>query len=126
MTKMMSTAMWRAYGHIMNEIDRATKTFPEWFSESEEKYTDWVISHTVTIGEQRTRKALEKARKRYELAQQGIVGAGEASYKTIEALRRRGTIEIVDNAEIEHIIQSGYAVRIPEPSEALANWKYAR
>lgn len=127
MAKMMSAAMWKAYSHIMNEIDRATtKTFPEWFSGSEEKHIDWVINHVVTIGERRTRKSLEKARRRYELAQQGIVGTGSASYRTIEALRSRGTIEIVEDAEIQHIIQSGYAVRIPEPSEALANWKYAR
>lgn len=108
MTKMTDT-MQHAYDHIREQVEWAYSagSFAVWYTGSEEAYEDWLIKRASALGERRTRDMVKKARGRYALAMEGIVGAGEATYGTIKALERRGLVEIVDEYSL-----NGHAVRL--------------
>ena len=93
----MSKRMEEAYDLIVGKVDKArnAKCFGEWFCGSEEAYEEWLIRRTATFGEKKTKLAISRNRKVYELAKKGIVGAGDAGYNTVDALVRHGLVEHV-------------------------------
>lgn len=105
----MSETMQNAYSFISEKVEKAQSagSFGVWYSGSEKAYEDWLISRTAKLGERRVRRMVKGARRRYEMALEGIVGAGEASYSTVKALERRGLVESVDEYGL-----NGHAVRL--------------
>lgn len=110
MATKMSAKMTEAYKDIIAKTEKvkSAKSFGEWYCGSEEAYEDMLIRRTAKIGERKTRVTLKSAHRRYDLARQGIVSV-DAYYNTIEALAKRGLIELVDEYGL-----AGYAVRLIE------------
>ena len=93
----MTKSMSEAYEELLAMVENAGgSTFGKWFAGSDEDYEDWLISRTSQIGERRVRQQVKRARERYELAGEGVVGAGSINLNTLKALEHRGLIEFVE------------------------------
>ena len=90
----LSEAMQEAYDGMLRYYRKAVeaKSFEAWYAGSEEAYAEKRAKRVERLGERSFELFEKDARKRYEMALEGIVGAN-APMGTVKALERRGLVK---------------------------------
>ena len=91
----LSKTMQEALDGMMWKYNKAQgTTFETWYMGHPKHYQTWLNEHTKRFGERITNNTIERQRRIYEDAVNGIVVTG-ANLGTLTALERRGIIEIL-------------------------------